>query len=151
MGKKLVWPMAKRRADGTPAVWFTHSHWLLLERSIVGGYLDNRERTGQVRARREQRRALPEFGRGNPHLKNWEMLDAWPSDESQAKTALELFAVGYAAYCRVVPEYDQHHFTPATLRAKGDLCEQRGYERELVKIAEAGKSGDEAQGVGRAA
>ncbi|HVX56944.1 MAG TPA: hypothetical protein VHA37_04380 [Candidatus Saccharimonadales bacterium] len=133
MSRKLVWPVAKRRQDGTPAIWLTHTNWLLLKTGIVREYLDNREGHGRNLLRREARQKLGADWRSNAHLKSWEYLDSWPTWLSNANAAMELFVAGYEAW-KHVKGLDIKDWTPESLRAAGDHHEQRGREEELKEL-----------------
>jgi len=130
--KKHEFPIAKVREDGTPAIWLTHTHWLLLEPGIVRAYLENREHFGHRRARRQYRE---ETGRtDHPRIKEWQFLDSWPQDSSHAESAFALFQAGFDAWRHVSERNAQrvgpHYWTPDKLKAAGDRAEQRGFDEE---------------------
>ncbi len=139
MGKKLPWPVAKVRDDGTPAIWLTHNHWLILEEGIVRKYLAARGEVGLYNARQEQRREIGEAWRTNARLKEWEFLDSALPAFSNDKDAMELFKVGYDAWSDVARRVGSKFWTPESLTAAGDRAEQTWHDEELKAIQGAVK------------
>lgn len=121
--KKCQWPVAKYAEDGTPAVWLSHTVWLLLRGSLVSEYVKSRERIGK----REARRAL----------KCSELHDSWPFDEGQARAALELYQVGYKAWHHVAARNETQESSPEELSKLGDIWQARGFEEETKRLQPA--------------
>lgn len=132
---KHEFPIAKVREDGTPAIWFTHDHWLLLESGIVRAYLNNREHLGHEQARREYRIQRADWPK-NSRVKEWEFMDCWPQSKSQAEAALRLFNIGFKAHGKS-GEGIKHRWTPEKVQAHGDVAQQRAYAEEKKLIQEA--------------
>jgi hypothetical protein len=131
---KREFPIAQIRDDKTPAIWFTHDYWLILESGIVRAYLDNREQLGREKARREQRLALLGTKHHNHRLKDMEFLDSWPHSQTNADNARRLFEIGFNAYRRHSEDI-ANRWTLENLIEHGNKAEQRGYLDELKLIA----------------
>lgn len=139
--KQIKFPIAKIREDGTPAIWLTHTYWMVLESGIVRKYLERRELLGAYLRRCEERKVLGENWKSNKRLKDWASLDSWPSYLSDVETAMELFTVGYEAWGRINSDYE-HKWTPSKLQARGDQYEKKRYEEE-TKLIEEGKANEQ--------
>jgi hypothetical protein len=126
-------PVVRIREDGTPAIWFTHTHWLLLRDGIIRAYLENREQFGRCRARREMRRELGEPN-NNRRLNEWRFLDSLPQEQTNVEYSMDLFVVGYNAYLRSMSK--DEFWTPEKLRSMGDRKEEQAYKAELELIQE---------------
>jgi hypothetical protein len=132
MSKKLKFPVAKIRGDGTPAIWLTSTYWMILESGLRRDYCDRRKTIGNYRARCEARKALGDNWKSHPHLKAWEHLDSWPLYQSFTDSAFELYSVDCQAWESLTS------CTPDKLKELGDKWEKSGYDEE-VKLLEATK------------
>ena len=131
---KLKWPVAKVREDGTPAIWLTHTNWLLLEDGIVRAYLDRRRYVGQYEARQIWRKQLGTGWRENKRLADMATVDSWNYD-SDVEAAMELFEAGYNAWRRYADQdLNGWHWTPDKLRELGDRKQREAYAEEEKEI-----------------
>lgn len=127
--KKIVWPVAKIREDGCPAVWLSHGVWNVVRGGLVTSYLTNR----QYHGRSEARIAIG---------KRDSILDSWRTEKQDAETALEVFRIGFKHNEPDMSIYKDCHCKPITpdgLVELGDKREAEAYNEELEKHREGPK------------
>ena len=134
MSKKLPWPVAKVREDGTPAIWLTFTNWLVVKSGIQGTYLQERSHFGYLRARNEARKKFGPGWQTHPELGRCTLTDAWSPLFSHESAALELYRAGWNAWCATDEKSRGATLSPEQLVALGDKHERKGYEGEIERL-----------------
>lgn len=126
MSKKLKWPLAKVREDGTPAVWMGWRQWHVLRSPLVRAYCEARQRQGESRARKELNKAdeILDHAFGTCAM-GWDVDDA-----------MELYTILADAHMKPSDRENYRHLSPADLKELGDVHEKRGCEDRKKRIQE---------------
>lgn len=134
MPRKLKFPIAKVRQDGTPAIWLTFGNWMLLKDGILRKYVEIRESAGRARARNEARKRFFATWRNHPRLESWHFLDSTHGWFESAGEVLEIYRVGAEAHPSSIDYSGRGALTADKLVEIGDKREHVAYCEELLEI-----------------
>lgn len=126
--RKIEFPVAKYREDGTPAIWLTHSIWLMLRQHLANTYCQGQEREADAKARSESQ---ADIGSPDQDINIWGDIFT----EQKAKEALNIFRIGYETHQDV--ERRNNGTTPEELVETGAKIFKRYYAEACEKYAGA--------------
>lgn len=123
--RKLQFPVAKfRKEDGLPAIYLSHTIWLLLWRTLKGAYLNGCRHEGEKQAQTDSN-------------VRWTVFDMFGAafDSENKSTAFQLYEIGWNHHdAKSEDRGEGYSISPTQLLAEGREHFQRAYKETMDKL-----------------